>query len=316
MSLRERFFRAIARLDYSHPWLVLAAAALLSAASIYYARRNLEFRTGQSDLISNQSRDSRNYRAYTAEFPDLDGIVIAARAERDPRRAERFADELGAQLQADHANVKNVFYRLDPEMMADRALLYLDRKELQDIAAGVRQHRELLARYAEDPRLQTFFRIVNEEANRAMMSHMLSGLLGPAAKGTPAQPTGEGLDLGFLDAVLDGMASKDREHSQLPWDRLAGFAGAQGVIRDGYLATDNGKWLLIQVAPGDGVGGGEDPIDVIQGKLDAVRAHYPDLEAGMTGSPALARAEERSTAHDIALASVIAIVSNVLLIII
>ncbi len=300
----------------SHPWLVLAAAAVLSAASIFYTQRNLEFRTGQSDLISNQNRDSLNYLAYTSEFPDLDGIVIAARADRDPRRAERFADELGAQLQADPANVKRVYYRLDPEMMADRALLYLDRKELQEVIDGVRQHRELLARYAEDPRLQTFFRIVNEEANRAMMSHMLSGLLGPTAPPAQAQPSGEGLDLGFLDAVLDAMASKDREHSQLPWDQLAGFAGGEGVIRDGYLASENGKYLLIQVAPGDGVDGGDDPVDVIQGKLDAVRAQYPDLEAGMTGSPALARAEERSTARDIALASVIAIISNALLIII
>jgi hypothetical protein len=47
-----------------------------------------------------------------------------------------------------------------------------------------------------------------------------------------------------------------------------------------------------------------------------VRAKFPGLEAGMTGGPALAHSEESSTAHDIALASIIAIVANLLLIVI
>ncbi len=316
MSLRRRLFHLIARLVVNHPWLVLAAALALSAVAVFYTRQNLEFHTGQGDLISGESRDSLNYLDYTAEFPDLDGLVIAVRADRDPYRAERFADDLGARLGSDHANVKSVFYRMDPEMLAGRALLYLDRKELQDVADGVRQHRELLARYAEDPRLQTFFRIVNEEANRAMMSHMLSGMLGPSSPPAGANPPGDGLDLDFLDAVLEGMVSKNRARPELPWDRLAGFGGAEGVIRDGYLGSENGKYLLMQVAPGEGVDGGADVVDAIQAQLDAVRAQDPDVEAGMTGSPALARAEERATAHDIALASVIAIVSNALLVII
>jgi len=47
-----------------------------------------------------------------------------------------------------------------------------------------------------------------------------------------------------------------------------------------------------------------------------VRAQFPGVDAGMTGGPALAHAEESSTAHDIALASVIAVASNVILVVV
>src|SRR5207302_482871 len=59
-----------------------------------------------------------------------------------------------------------------------------------------------------------------------------------------------------------------------------------------------------------------DPVDAIDRDLADVRAQFPGLDAGITGGPALARTEATSTAHDIALASVLAIVSNVLLVVI
>ena len=95
--------------------------------------------------------------------------------------------------------------------------------------------------------------------------------------------------------------------------RAGGQDSAQG---HGYLVSDNGKYLLLQVAPGDGVKDGPDPTEAIQSDLNAARASFPGVMAGMTGSPALAHAEETTTAHDIALASLIAIVSNVLLLVI
>ena len=79
---------------------------------------------------------------------------------------------------------------------------------------------------------------------------------------------------------------------------------------DGYLFSDNGKYILLNIAPGDGVAG-VNPVDAIEADLKRVRAEFPGIEAGMTGGPALARTEERTTAHDIALASVIAIVSSI-----
>jgi hopanoid biosynthesis associated RND transporter like protein HpnN len=311
LSARLRLFRALARLDVEHPLLVLTAAFILSVLSILYTRARLEFHTGQDDLISGESRDSRNYLRYTHEFPDLDGIVVVVGADNTVR-AEAFADALAHKLNADSANVKSVFYRIDTGAFADSALLYLDRAELDTLAERIRAHRDFLSGYAADPRLANFFHGVNVEANRAATSAMMSDLVGgdSPAKVDPA------LDLGMLDAVLRGMLKPQGARFESPWGAFTGAGNQGAMMRDGYLGTDNGKYLLLQVAPGDGVKDGPDPVDAIASDLREVRAQFPGIDAGMTGGPALARAEESSTAHDVALASILAVASNALLVVI
>jgi hopanoid biosynthesis associated RND transporter like protein HpnN len=318
LPLRHRAFQALARLDTQRPWLVLFAALLLSIVSILYTKAHLEFRTGQDDLVSGSGSDARNYHRYTREFPDLDGLIVIVRADPNPARAESFAETLAAQLTPDHANVKSVFYRIDPELLSDRALLYLDRDDINELSSRVRENRGLIERYARDPSLANLFGLMNEQTSHAMVSSMVTGLLGDQpAGGKSAESLGSlGPALRFVNAVLEGMLRSAGERFQSPWAYLTSAGGGGGVLRDGYVATDNGKYLLMHIAPGDGVEGGADAVDVIQGDLDRVRAQFPDVEAGMTGGPALARAEARSTQRDIALASVLAIASNLLLIII
>lgn len=316
-SLRYRLFRALARFDLKRPYLVLLLAFVLAATSILYTKARLQFRTGQDDLISTGNPDSRNYLRYTKEFPDLDGLIIVVRATPNPQRAERFANALAKRLLADRANVKSVFYRVDPGLFSNRALLYLDRDELKTLASRVEENRVLLAGYAASPTLANFFKIVNGETDRAMAAEMqrrsgpsaiAGGVSGGSASGV--------MDTAILDSVLNGMLGSGAAANASPWNRLAPIDGQSGAIRAGYIATENGKYLLLNVAPGDGAANGPDPVEAIEADLQNVRAQFPGIEAGMTGGPALAHAEETTTAHDIALASVIAVVTNVLLLVI
>jgi uncharacterized protein len=312
VSIRGRFFRALARLSVEHAWLVLGVAFALSVLSILYTKARLEFRTGQDDLISGNGRDSRNYLRYSNEFPDLDGLIIVVAADGEPARAETFTDALAKKLIADKVNVKSVFYRIDTDAFADSALLYLSPDELKALAKQIGDHREFLAGYADNPSLATFFALVNGEANRAMTSAMMSGLLGPGAT-AKAQAN---LDLAMLNGVLKGMLAPPGTRFTSPWGSMTGAGEQNGFLRDGYLATENGKYLLLDVAPGDGVKDGADPVDVIEDDLGQVRAHFPGIDAGMTGGPALAHAEETATAHDVKLASMLAVGSNAALVII
>src|SRR5579864_4540858 len=162
--------------------MVLGIAFALSVLSIFYTKARLEFRTGQDDLISGDSRDVRNYQRYSKEFPDLDGVIIVVAADGEPARAEMFTDALAKKLLADKINVKSVFYRIDTDAFADSALLFLSPDELKTLASQISDHREFLAAYANNSNLATFFSQVNAEANRAMASEMMSGLLGPDSK--------------------------------------------------------------------------------------------------------------------------------------
>ena len=314
MSLRYRLFRALARIDFQYPWLVLAACGALAVFSIFYTRAHLQFQTGQEDLISGNGRDTRNYRHYEDEFPDLDSLIVVVRADRDPAGAERFADAFAARLAADKDNVRSVLYKIDAGALADRALLYLGTGELNELASHIRDYRAFLAAYAADPSLQNFFALTNAEANRAMSSALMGSLLGDRQPSKPSTGSGSTMNLGLVDAMLKGMLAQSGGAS--PWDSLTSISGPQGVLRDGYTASDNGKYLLMNVVRADERDGAPNPIDAIEKHLAAVRAQFPGIDAGITGGPALARTEEGSTAHDIALASILAISSNVLLVVI
>lgn len=314
MNWRYRMFGAIARLDFNYPWMVLLACVALAVASLFYTKAHLEFQTGQEDLISGNSRDTRNYRHYEDEFPDLDSLIVVVRADRDPAQAERFADAFAARLAADKDNVKSVLYKIDAGAMADRALLYLGTDDLNELASHVRDYRGFLSGYAANPSLQNFFSLTNAEANRAMTSAVVGSLFG-GKSAAPSNAAGGKLDLTLVDAMLKGMLAQGGG-TPSPWDNLTSVGPESGVLRDGYLASDNGKYLLMNVVRTDGRDDGPNPIDAIEDHLAKVRAQFPGIEAGITGGPALARTEESSTAHDIALASGLAIGSNVLLVVI
>ena len=189
MSRHLRLFRALARIDFDYPWLVLFGCVGLAILSIFYTRARLQFKTGQEDLISGRSRDTLNYRNYEAEFPDLDSLIVVVRADRDPIQAEQFADAFAARLSADTRNVKSVLYKIDAGALADRALLYLSAADLNDLAGHVRDYQSFLAGYAANPSLQNFFALTNAEANRAMMSAMMGSLFGKPDAPQPARRT-------------------------------------------------------------------------------------------------------------------------------
>ena len=241
-NFRYRLFGALARLDEQRPWQVLAAAIALAVLCVWYTIARLEFRTGQDDLISADTRDSRNYLRYMREFPDLDGVIVVIRTEPTETQAEQFADSLAKRLNADKLNVKSVFYRIDPGLMGDRALLYLDTGALKTLAARISLSVPLLRAYAADPRLVNLFGTANRMLDAAGPSPM-----------APAAHT-------LLDPVLMGMLASPSAASSSPWSALMPQDDQSRSLRDTYLSSANGKYLLMHVAPAAGAANGPDPV--------------------------------------------------------
>ena len=310
MSFRFRIFSALARFDVRRPWLVLTLALMLAAASIYYTQARLQFNTGQDDLISANNRDSRNYLRYTKEFPDIDGLVVVVKVAGDPARAEHFAEALAQRLKPDGVNVKSVFYRIDAGAMGNSAMLFLSDGDLAQLRTRIASSLPMLEAYGANPTLATLFGIINAQFNHAIAA-IANG--DDAGGGEQASIV---TNMTLLDAILGGMNGDTGADASLPWNSLNPIGQQGGVMGDGYLASDNGKYLLMQVAPGDGVRDGPDPVAVIQAQVNAVRAQFPGLEAGMTGGPALAYAEASSTQHDMMLASILAVAGLIALLVI
>src|SRR5205085_864859 len=134
--------------------------------------------------------------------------------------------------------------------------LYLSQDDLNELVTRVRDYRPFLASYAANPSLQNFFGLINSEADHAMMSNMVGSFLGgdDANKSGPSQSK---LDLTLVNSMLEGMIGERRS----PWDNLTSVGPQASVLRDGYLASDNGKYLLMNVVPADGRDDGPNPID-------------------------------------------------------
>src|SRR5215475_8494962 len=158
-NLRHRIFGAIAGLDINYPWTVLFIAVLMAVLCVLYTNSRLEFRTGQDDLISTSTRDSRNYLRYTAEFPGLDGLIVVVKTAPSKARAELFADTLARQLGADHTTINSVFYRLDPSVVGNHGLLYLSVDDLNELSSKLDPNLAMLRAYAINPSLAAVFGI-------------------------------------------------------------------------------------------------------------------------------------------------------------
>lgn len=225
--------------------------------------------------------------------------------------------DLSARLLRDRVHVKGIFYRFDVNANGANALWYLDSATLDQLAARIRDNRGFISAYAADPTLVTFFRRINEDVLRKMIAQAGPRLFGLPAIGTTLVNGEANSDLAVVDAALEGIASQaNPSDAPMPWDAVLNPGVESGFLRRGYLSIGDGKYLLMRVTPG---GSGENDyraMDAIESSLDGIRAKFPAIEAGMTGGLALDRTMARSTAHDITVASVIAIVSNVLLIVI
>jgi uncharacterized protein len=325
-NFRYRLFCAIARLDERRPWQVLMAAVALAVLSLWYAKARLEFRTGRDDLVSADSRDSRNYLRYAREFPDLDGIIVVIPTEPSEAQAEQFADSLAKRLRADQINVKSVFYRVEPRLVGDKALLYLDTSELTSLTTRISTVLPFLRAYAADSRLVSLFHRVNAMLEVSTSSGRgLQMMTGRMVGGSGAEQIGAGShqafppgralpDMRLLDPVLTGLAGESPDAASSAWSAL--IPDETPAVRDTYLSSSDGKYLLMHVTPGRGADHGRDPVAAIEGHVAAVRAFLPDVEAGITGGPALAYGEKRTTQHDMMQGSIIAVIGLILLLVV
>ncbi len=310
---RARFFGALAHLDEQRPWTVLGVAIALAIVSVLYAKARLEFRTGQDDLVRGDNRDSRNYLQYSREFPDLDALIVVVSANPSLTEAEQFADRLAQRLDDDKANVKSVFYRIDPKMMGDKALLYLDTDALQALAGRIGASLPLLGGYAAAPTLANIFAMTNRMIDASARSpHPPTSM--PLGSSPDSSNIAAQLDL--INPLLTGMLAGPGARDISPWTALMPRDERGGARRDNYLTSANGRYLLLHVAPASGAANGPDPVEAIMAHLDALRAQFPNVEAGMTGGPALAYAEEHTTQHDMTQGSIIAIIGLALLLVI
>ncbi len=230
-------------------------------------------------------------------FGGRDGMVVVVE-NGHPKRAIKFANDLAAELRRYPDHFPELFYHVDPERFKRSALLYLDPQDLDKIKNSLLKEQDLLSGLAADPRLTTFYRLVNDRIARTMIGEIFTGFL--ADEGKPGVP-----DLSLLNASLRGLSAS--LEGQRPQDSLfSSFFPKElsDLEGSGYFFTENDKFLLFLVTPkGDGYASRSKDLALLRKTVDQVKAGYPGLEAGVTGPDALEADEMSSSMKDVTLAT-------------
>ncbi len=278
-------------------WPLLALAVVLAGLSVYYTFTHLAIRTSRNDLVASNQRLMKQTEKMDKAFGGRDGMVVVVE-NGHPQRAIKFANELAAKLKRYPNYFPELFYHINPERFKSSALLYLDTKDLNDIKDSLLGEQNLLSGLAANPRLTTFYRLVNDQIAQSMIGHVFTGFL-------TEKPKQELPDLSLLNASLGGLS-----------DRLGGKKAQSSLFSSffpkelgdlegaGYFFTENDKFLLFLVTPkGKGYASRSKDLALLRTVVDQVKTDFPGLQVGVTGPDALEADEMSSSMKDVTLAT-------------
>src|SRR5438034_1341509 len=291
----------VVRVATIRPALTIAVGLALALAALVFAGHALTFQSSSIQLLPPHHLYVQRFKEHLGDFGDLNDIVVAIEAPSVPR-AQVYADRLASEIKR-LPSAGRVAYRVDPELFAGQALLYLSTEQLADLADAIKLHRRFIEHYAARPTLASLFEGISEEiARRFALGFVDLGLgEGPAAK----------FDPGFVDTLLGVVASglDEADGNGSPWTRVFTSAGDQ--TRSGYLFSADDRLLFVLVEPRRDAASftdNKDFIAAIRQTIRSLRETYPDVAAGATGTPALSNDEMLSAFHDSTMATLLALV--------
>jgi hopanoid biosynthesis associated RND transporter like protein HpnN len=293
-------------------WPILLGCFLVAALAVYYTVNHLAIRTTRKDLVASDKRLIARTDEFDREFGFHDNLIVVVE-NTEERRSIAFAETLAAELRRYPDQFAELFYRVNPEPFKQWALLYLKPAELLELKEKLAAHRREMAALAADFRLSGFFQVVNEEITRALIGELFTSFL-EEEKEKEKLP-----DLSLLNATLQELALQLEEGPKPYVSPLKSLIpGDLGDLsEEGYFFTENDKFLLFLITAREG--DFTTKIQILKHLrqiVDQVKARFPGLNVGVTGTDALEEDEMASALRDITLATWLSIFSQMVLFII
>jgi uncharacterized protein len=276
---------------------IVVLALVLAGLSVYYTLKHLTISTNRNDLVASNKQLIQLSDQMTKSFGSRDGLVVVVGNGTHQTRAIKFADALASELRRYPDRFTDLFYHLDPEIFKPWALLYLDKKDLVKIKDNLQGQQNLLKGLAADPRVTTFYRLVNEQIAQAMIGHLFTGFLVEKATELP--------DVSLLNATL-GQLQQSLEGKQPYVSPFNTFFPKElsNLSEEGYFFTEDDKFLMFLVTPKPGgYATVSKDLEFLRGVVQQVKAQFPGIEVGVTGPDALEADEMDESLNDVTLAT-------------
>jgi len=291
----------LVRVSVARPAITIMLALALASVAVFYAARTLTFQASSLEFLPQHQLYVQRFKDNLREFGELNDIVVAVEAPTVPM-ARAYTDRLAAEIRA-VPGVKRVAHRVDPDSFVGHALLFLSTEQLAEIRDKVLEHRRFIEGYAARPTLAGLFNALADEIARRFAAGFVDLGLDEGAA--------DRFDPSFLDTLLEVISdSLDRTTPVAsPWERV--FASGAENSGAGYFRSADDRLLFVLVEPGRDVKSftdNEHLITAIRHRIGALRATYPDVGAGVTGTPALSNDEMLTAFRDSTAATVLAFV--------
>jgi hopanoid biosynthesis associated RND transporter like protein HpnN len=294
--LREDTFvaRALAgtaRLVFHYPRLIVYSHALLFVLSIWYTVKFLEFDMNRDDLVGGNKRYQQNFVRFKKEFPQTDDLVVVVESD-DVERNRQFIERLGAEVAAETNLFTDVLYKKDLKLFGAKALLFAPEPALVSLKKTLRDYLPFIQQFADATNLTTLFDLINGQFRTARRE----------------SNAGNRALMGALP-MLEQIVRDGQESLELPGRPPSpGFATLFNAgPRETYITfADNRIFVLNCHALNDTLN--DTAVQRLGQLVQQIKFEVPGVNAGITGSPALAHAEMTQSKHDTTLASIVSLI--------
>ena len=304
-----RAVAALALASTRRPLVTVGMSLLLAAAGTLYTLHTLTFVTSNLRLLPQEASYVVRLKEYQRDFGELNDIIVVVEAAY-PDRSKAYAARLVAELERQGFARSRITYRVDPAYFEGRGLLYLSLEELIKLRDRLFDSQDFIESYAARPTLPQLLAGLNQQiANSMALGFFDVGL----------RSSGDATDLRFLEAVIDQISARlDGQATYTsPWSTA--FSVSRFDDPDaGYFFSADRQWLFLFVQHRREEGNFTDSrsaIEAIRRTMVVLRPDFPDVEAGVTGGPAISNDEMSSAFSDSEVASIIASVLTMVLLI-
>jgi hopanoid biosynthesis associated RND transporter like protein HpnN len=250
-----------------HAKLVIALCLALTVAAAIYAARTLTMDSDTANMIAPSLPWKQEMRRIDAAFPQESGLLVVMIDSRTPDLAEDAAARLFAAL-SQRTDLFQSVRRADGGPFFDRyGLLFLDTKELQQVAQSIIRAQPFIASLAADPSLRGLFDVLSLAmegvARKATDFASIERPLATIASATSAALAGDNTPISWRSLMIDRpveprelrkliLAQPKRDFRALQPGAKA-TAAVRAMVKDLHLTPENGVTVRLtgQIALND-----------------------------------------------------------------
>lgn len=273
----------------------LFVLAILSALAI----PGLKVSSSYRDLMPADRPEQREYDAFLDEFGAANDLIVVL--EGKPEDTRPVADALAEALRAKGSPIADVFYRIDPNAMLERAPLFASPEDLENAFSALAGQASLLEKVGGISEFSELLGLATDQLADADSESAMSPEGAEKAVGFLAHFFGEWAAR-IEDPTRTGFQIPDSDSDSKELAKLREF-----LASGGYLGSQDGEMLFLFVKPDRT---SDDPVylESVESAVDEARNSLsidPDkVTIGYTGLPAHILTDVRSLREDLFRASV------------